>query len=280
MTIEGSNSDPPPFTDDVASVSIPTGPSDAMSTGSFGGAGVGGVMVPSLEQFEGVGASFGFQQAEQSPLAPPLIPPSLTNNRHGRPLNVQYQLKVVQHPKHARMCGFGEKDRRPVDPPPVVQLVSRHPDGHFLNLSASEHPFLVCHCALFSSDGLQDQTIVQTPHSAAVPLTNLPTSSSSSAAAAAAPAAQPPPAATPNTPQVGVMSPPGPSPHAQYTRSLVGSLVSTPFNLRNEEGEEGVYFIFGDLSVRTEGWYRLKFMLCNLVKWVSLLEKRWSEERS
>ncbi|KAG0354561.1 hypothetical protein BG005_006393 [Podila minutissima] len=32
------------------------------------------------------------------------------------------RIKIVQQPLHARMCGFGEKDRRPVDPPPIVQL--------------------------------------------------------------------------------------------------------------------------------------------------------------
>lgn len=31
-------------------------------------------------------------------------------------------IKIVQQPLHARMCGFGEKDRRPIDPPPIVQL--------------------------------------------------------------------------------------------------------------------------------------------------------------
>ncbi|KAI1315284.1 hypothetical protein EDD11_001016 [Mortierella claussenii] len=33
------------------------------------------------------------------------------------------KIKIVQQPLHARMCGFGEKDRRPVDPPPIVQLL-------------------------------------------------------------------------------------------------------------------------------------------------------------
>ncbi|TPX36152.1 hypothetical protein SmJEL517_g01416 [Synchytrium microbalum] len=34
-----------------------------------------------------------------------------------------YHLVLRQQPKHSRMCGFGEKvDRRPVDPPPIVQL--------------------------------------------------------------------------------------------------------------------------------------------------------------
>lgn len=36
-----------------------------------------------------------------------------------------YQLRVIQEPQHARACGAGTKansDRRPVDPPPVVEL--------------------------------------------------------------------------------------------------------------------------------------------------------------
>ncbi|KAF9583927.1 hypothetical protein BGW38_008086 [Lunasporangiospora selenospora] len=33
------------------------------------------------------------------------------------------KIKIAQQPLHARMCGFGEKDRRPVDPPPIVQLI-------------------------------------------------------------------------------------------------------------------------------------------------------------
>ncbi|KAF9432162.1 hypothetical protein BGZ76_011184 [Entomortierella beljakovae] len=33
------------------------------------------------------------------------------------------RIKIVQQPLHARMCGFGEKDRRPIDPPPIVQLI-------------------------------------------------------------------------------------------------------------------------------------------------------------
>ncbi|KAF8940823.1 hypothetical protein BGZ47_007601, partial [Haplosporangium gracile] len=37
--------------------------------------------------------------------------------------NRQARIKIVQQPLHARMCGFGEKDRRPVDPPPIVQLL-------------------------------------------------------------------------------------------------------------------------------------------------------------
>ncbi|KAL1931852.1 hypothetical protein VTP01DRAFT_8908 [Rhizomucor pusillus] len=38
--------------------------------------------------------------------------------------NLQYQLIVRQQPVRARLCSFKEKvDRRPVDPPPIVQLI-------------------------------------------------------------------------------------------------------------------------------------------------------------
>ncbi|CAG8439620.1 6480_t:CDS:2 [Diversispora eburnea] len=40
-----------------------------------------------------------------------------------------YSLIVCQQPLRARMCGFGEKDRRPIDPPPIVQLVVNDDKG-------------------------------------------------------------------------------------------------------------------------------------------------------
>uniref|UniRef100_A0A0B7JM18 Velvet domain-containing protein n=1 Tax=Bionectria ochroleuca TaxID=29856 RepID=A0A0B7JM18_BIOOC len=49
--------------------------------------------------------------------------------RGGR--NLWYQLSVLQQPERARACGAGNKansDRRPVDPPPVVELRIRHGD--------------------------------------------------------------------------------------------------------------------------------------------------------
>ncbi|KAG0058419.1 hypothetical protein BGZ89_001297 [Linnemannia elongata] len=47
---------------------------------------------------------------------PPITTTTPTSDRQAR-------IKIVQQPLHARMCGFGEKDRRPVDPPPIVQLL-------------------------------------------------------------------------------------------------------------------------------------------------------------
>lgn len=32
---------------------------------------------------------------------------------------------IVQHPDRVRSAGFGQKDRRPVDPPPILQLTKQ-----------------------------------------------------------------------------------------------------------------------------------------------------------
>ena len=34
----------------------------------------------------------------------------------------KYELMICQQPKSARMSSFGERDRRPLDPPPILQL--------------------------------------------------------------------------------------------------------------------------------------------------------------
>jgi hypothetical protein len=52
-----------------------------------------------------------------------LISVSLRVSLNDIDLASPYRLIVRQQPKHSRMCGYGEKvDRRPVDPPPIIQL--------------------------------------------------------------------------------------------------------------------------------------------------------------
>ncbi|RUS21810.1 hypothetical protein BC937DRAFT_91402 [Endogone sp. FLAS-F59071] len=123
-----------------------------------------------------------------------------------------YQLLVRQHPLHARMCGFGEKDRRPIDPPPLVQLFIRDDKGDDAN--TLQNPFFVLHVTLWSEDGNEERNIIS------------------------------------NSPKCA--------------RILMGSLVSSPSLLKNNEGERGLYFAFPDLSIRTEGRYTLKFSLMKL----------------
>ncbi|RKP24568.1 velvet factor, partial [Syncephalis pseudoplumigaleata] len=58
-----------------------------------------------------------------------------------------YVLTVVQQPQRARMCGFGEKDRRPVDPPPVVQL-SVLDERNNRDEQMERSPFFIVHVTL------------------------------------------------------------------------------------------------------------------------------------
>ncbi|KAI9094435.1 velvet factor [Phlyctochytrium arcticum] len=71
-----------------------------------------------------------------------------------------YRLRILQNPVRARCCGFGNKDRRAVDPPPVVELVRIDANGHEFS-SCEEAPFLVCHASLWSGDGTQDRSLVE-----------------------------------------------------------------------------------------------------------------------
>ncbi|KAH8674012.1 velvet factor-domain-containing protein, partial [Xylariales sp. PMI_506] len=41
----------------------------------------------------------------------------------------QYRISVRQQPAAARSCGFGDRDRRAIDPPPIVQLTVDDPDA-------------------------------------------------------------------------------------------------------------------------------------------------------
>lgn len=38
---------------------------------------------------------------------------------------------IIQHPDRVRSAGFGQKDRRPVDPPPILQLSRQVSDNQW-----------------------------------------------------------------------------------------------------------------------------------------------------
>lgn len=48
------------------------------------------------------------------------------------------------------------------------------------------------------------------------------------------------------------------------TRNLIGSCVVSAAMLKDPEGKYGYWFVLQDLSVRTEGWFRLKLQFVNL----------------
>lgn len=51
---------------------------------------------------------------------------------------------------------------------------------------------------------------------------------------------------------------------AHYTRTLVGPLSANACRLQDEHRKEGIFFLFQDLSVRTEGTFRLRMRLVNV----------------
>lgn len=50
---------------------------------------------------------------------------------------------------------------------------------------------------------------------------------------------------------------------ANYTRTLVGPLSANACRLLDEHRKEGIFFLFQDLSVRTEGLSRLQVLSCS-----------------
>jgi hypothetical protein len=50
----------------------------------------------------------------------------------------------------------------------------------------------------------------------------------------------------------------------QIAKNLIGSASSSAFRLVDDKGKVGLWFVLQDLSVRTEGWFRLKMNFFNL----------------
>lgn len=125
---------------------------------------------------------------------------------------LSYDLCLRQQPANARSCGLGDRDRRVVDPPPILQLKINAPWLSRQEISRKlRTPSYVVHCSIWSPDGEED-------------MSGMPD---------------------------------------DYTRQkrLMGNLVASPFVGFDERGEEGCFFCFPDISCRTPGRYRLKFVL-------------------
>ncbi|KAK5708285.1 hypothetical protein LTR97_000825 [Elasticomyces elasticus] len=134
--------------------------------------------------------------------------------RQNRPPPFKYELSIRQQPVAARACGFGERDRRVIDPPPILELKITDKEG----APRQDHGcMLALHCTLMTEDGTQDDTAVQ------------PT-----------------------------------EPNTQATRRLMGTLVASPYEAKDEYSRAGTFFVFPDLSCRSPGKYRLRFKLVRI----------------
>jgi len=107
-------------------------------------------------------------------------------------------------------------DRKPIDPPPIVQLTlspgRRDPNNNFL-----QNPYLILTARLVGPREHEDS------------------------------------------------SPDGESPSPEpKENALTGTVVSSLYSLKDTDNTQGGFFVFGDLSVRKEGFYRLEFTLYEL----------------
>ncbi|KAI8880868.1 hypothetical protein K501DRAFT_254273 [Backusella circina FSU 941] len=165
-----------------------------------------------------------------------VIPPPLGLGRPSTK-NKRYKLIISQHPVRARCCGFGEKDRRPIDPPPIIQLYIERSDGTLKNAidDADNISLFVVQCDLFSEDGRESRNHVFNPSIAKGDTSATVTSGR-------------------------LMTFEDPSP----TKTLMGSNVSSGYQLCDANNQMGIFFVFQDLSVRIEGRFRLRFLFTNL----------------
>ncbi|KAI1341594.1 hypothetical protein F5Y15DRAFT_361606 [Xylariaceae sp. FL0016] len=253
-------------------------------------------------------------------------PPPVEGSDNSR----RYRLEVVQQPLRARMCGFGDKDRRPITPPPCIRLVVMDKNtGKEVDCNEVEHQHYVLHVDLWSSTAEREVNLVK--HSQQSPSISSTQASSfrevtegggnygyqaivpshgrdlQQPPGAGYPHQMPPYAADPygqgqygypqqvqtySYPQgayrdMGGVLPsqamygsrfPGDMPHTMtqnrlmgtqsasgmYTRNLIGSLAASGSRLTDPTDKIGIWFILQDLSVRTEGWFRLRFSFINL----------------
>ncbi|KAG6903396.1 hypothetical protein C0995_005419 [Termitomyces sp. Mi166 len=77
-----------------------------------------------------------------------------------------YSLEVVQHPLRARMCGFGDKDRRPLAPAAVAKMVVKRENDSIVDVDDVDCSFFLVTVDLWSADGKHEMNLVLHPSSA------------------------------------------------------------------------------------------------------------------
>ncbi|KAJ4002872.1 hypothetical protein NW752_012332 [Fusarium irregulare] len=257
-------------------------------------------------------------------------PPAISKIEEGTGL--KYSLDVQQQPIRARMCGFGDKDRRPITPPPCVRLVIIDSEtGKEVDYNTLDHGMFVLSVDLWDKDGIKEVNLVRSstgpgaiassntysystlepgtpsyqqqalppsrdagysqgqgigygqeyPQSVQQSYGQAPSYPSSSSYGPpqqyyprhsgynADPPAAPPGASFRNgygQDQAALtrMAVVGGQPQGMFTRNLIGSLAASAFRLNDTEKKAGIWFVLQDLSVRTEGTFRLRFSFVNV----------------
>lgn len=146
------------------------------------------------------------------------------------------------------MCGFGDKDRRPITPPPCLRLaVLDRQTGRELDVSALDTSFFILSVDLWDEAAQDEVNLVMHPATVNAPLLS----------------------AADQSEHFGQLQYDGqssdvPQAGGAITRNLIGSLATSAYKLYDVHDRLGIWFVLQDLSVRTEGTFRLKFTFVNL----------------
>ncbi|KAI8052586.1 velvet factor-domain-containing protein [Gilbertella persicaria] len=122
---------------------------------------------------------------------------------------ILYDIEIRQQPQRAKVSLINERDRRPIEPPPILQL-------HWQNCSEEELKKRLQSPFYFTVANL---VTVQDPETPLLPA-------------------------------------------QEY---LSGTTVSSLYRLRDIDNSDGGFFVFGDLAVKKEGKFKLRFSLFEIV---------------
>ncbi|KAK5629596.1 hypothetical protein RRF57_005311 [Xylaria bambusicola] len=68
-----------------------------------------------------------------------------------------YRINIRQQPIAARSCGYGERDRRVIDPPPIIQMSIVDPTASPEEIrNRLTHSYSIMHCTIWNEAGDQD----------------------------------------------------------------------------------------------------------------------------
>ncbi|KAI8646238.1 velvet factor-domain-containing protein [Parasitella parasitica] len=84
----------------------------------------------------------------------------MSDHGHSKPDRNTYRLDIVEQPQQCRMSGYGEKDRRPIDPAPIVRLAVVD-DTYKSMQDLIECPFYIIHASLWSTDMTKKYDIIE-----------------------------------------------------------------------------------------------------------------------
>ena len=184
------------------------------------------------------------------------------------PYAARCSLHIRQQPRAAR-AGPDGKDRRPVDPPPIIQLLITDLDPQSAGDVEELHASFAVHCALISTSSpardVSTTTVVGEDGSVEIQRLLLGNYVSSPFHTRD----DPNPETMPQHPQSTELTQRSPSPSSRFLPS------SRTFKQEHPPTNNipGSFFIFADISVRKAGQYRLEFSLMKMDPYYLAKEK-------